>query len=155
MAATRVLDKGQGGMLDANRAQDTAHESPLSGGKILVVDDDDTMRKMATRMLTALGYVSACATNGLEGVRYYAAHRDEVELVLLDMEMPVMNGLECFRQLREINPELKVILLTGSGREGPVQQVLDEGALGLVPKPYEVAQLSEAIEAAFRKRPHA
>lgn len=124
-------------------------------GKILVVDDDDMVRGLATQMLGALGYEVACAVNGQEGVEYYGAHKDEVDLVLLDMKMSVMDGRECFRQLRKIDCGVKVILSTGSAHEGAVQEVLDEGALALLQKPYAMTQLAEALEKALRKRPTA
>ena len=121
-----------------------------SAGKILIIDDDDSLREVTAQMLCALGYEVACAADGREGVEYYGAHKDEVALVLLDMKMPVMDGGECFRHLRKIDPGVKVILATGSALEAAVQQVLDEGALGLLRKPYSMMQLAEALEKALR-----
>jgi CheY-like chemotaxis protein len=136
-----------------NRARKGSQWPSPPVGKILVVDDDEVIHEMVRRMFHALGYEAACAADGREGAEYYREHKDEVGLILLDMQMPVIGGHECFRQLLRIDPGVKVILSTGNTREGAVQQVLDEGALGLLMKPYVVTQLAEVLERALGEPP--
>ena len=138
------------GERDDNKPREELRPSSPVTGIILVVDDDVLVCDTVKGILSALGYEVACAVNGREGAEYYATHKDEVDLVLLDMKMPAMDGRECFRQLRRIDPGVKVIISTGNAREGAVQQTLCEGALGLLPKPYEMMRLAELLERALR-----
>jgi len=118
-------------------------------GRILVVDDEDTVRETVEMMLTMLGYDVATAANGKEAIAYYEKSGAETALVILDMTMPQMNGSECFHRLREIDPEVKVLLSTGHAIEGAAQELLNTGMVGLVQKPYIAPQLAEAVAKAL------
>ncbi len=123
---------------------------PVRGsGRILLVDDDEVVREVAADMLRSLGYRVDIASDGNEAVRYYRQHAGETDLILLDMIMPNMGGSECFAELQKIDPAVRVILLTGYGRDGAAQRVLDRGALGFVQKPYEVTRLSREVARAL------
>ena len=69
--------------------------------------------------------------DGLEAIHYYAKNQDNVDLVILDLTMPNMNGEECFYALKELNPDVKVILSTGFGFNVTVQRLIDDGGGGL------------------------
>jgi signal transduction histidine kinase len=126
------------------------HETPVPGkGRILIVEDEDVIQRMATRMLEHLGYDVVTASDGQEGVEYYEQHGSEIDIVIIDMIMPRMNGRECFRRLREMNPEVKAILSTGYGLDSAVRELLGDGMIGYVQKPYVVGQLSEAVAKAL------
>ena len=114
-------------------------------GRIMIVDDEPLVLKVGGQMLRALGYEVVCAPGGAEAVDMYREDGQHIDLVLLDMMMPGMDGRECFHALREINPDIKVILSTGFGRDGKAQELLDEGIRGFVQKPYRLAHLSVAI----------
>ncbi len=135
--------------------------APLSGplqavprsvgtGRILVVEDEEVIRTMATKMLEGLGYEVVTAADGQEGVEYYEKHQGEIDLVIIDMVMPRMNGRDCFRRLKAMNPAVRAILSTGYGRNGAVQELLGEGIIGYVQKPYVVGQLAEAVAKALK-----
>jgi CheY-like chemotaxis protein len=130
----------------------TPPESELISGQggILVVDDEDLVRNVAARMLSHLGYRVVTAADGTEAVEYYRAYRQEIALVVIDMVMPSMSGRECFRALKEIDPQVKAILSTGYDHNLAVQEILDEGMHGFVQKPYELSQLSQVVAQALR-----
>ena len=114
-------------------------------GRILLVDDEEIMRAVAGEMLEVLGYQVVLCTNGREAVDYYRDHAEEVDLVILDMIMPVMGGYEAFNAMREINPAILAILASGYSYDGTVQAALDAGVRHFIPKPFELANLSEVL----------
>jgi len=141
-------------MAPAPVADEVRHETPIPGeGRILIVEDEDVIQRMATKMLEGLGYDVVTASDGQEGVEYYQAHGDEIDLVVIDMIMPRMNGRDCFRRLREMNPGVKAILSTGYGLDSAVRDMLGDGMIGYVQKPYVVGQLSEAVAEALTAAP--
>jgi len=119
-------------------------------GTILVVDDEEVVRDVAAAMLGQLGYSVLSAIDGHAAVDYYRDHGDEIDLIVLDMVMPKMDGKACLAELMKIDPNVIAILSTGYGRDGLAQSILDKGAVGFVQKPYMMDQLSEAVEKALR-----
>lgn len=124
---------------------------PGRKGRVLVVDDEETVRDVCASMLRAIGYDVITAENGEEGVARYRELWREIDLVILDMIMPRMGGRDCFRKIREINPQVRAILSTGYSLEGAVQEILREGMDGFIQKPYRLEQLSEALSQAMRR----
>ena len=122
---------------------------PRGSGKVLVVDDEDLLRDVASRLLKHLGYEVATAADGIEACDYYESNYKEVDLVIIDMMMPRMAGPECFRKLKLCNPDVRAILSTGYSLNETAQALLDEGMMGFVQKPYMLSQLSEAVSRAL------
>jgi len=119
---------------------------PTSGtGCILVVDDEEGVRGVLREMLGFLGYRVVSMGSGPEAVEYYAGHVHDIDLVILDMSMPGMDGQVCFRALKQIDPQVRTLLSTGHSLDGAIQKVLDDGALGFLQKPYKLSQLSESV----------
>lgn len=116
---------------------------------ILLVDDEEVVRDMCATVLRRLGYTVTCTTNGQEAVDYFEHHSDEVDLAIVDMVMPVMNGHDCFRALRRINPGLRAILSSGYAFNGRASEIVDEGMVGFIQKPYHVSELSIAVARAL------
>jgi PAS domain S-box-containing protein len=125
--------------------------SASGAGRVLVVDDEDGVRQVAADILSSLGYDVTVAADGAAAVERYRELADAIDVVLLDLAMPGMGGRECFRALKAINADVKAILCTGYGFNVAAQQLLDEGMLGIVAKPYEIEQLSDAIAQALRR----
>lgn len=126
-------------------------EPPVHGrGKILVVEDEEVVRKLATDILGWLGYETVTACDGVEAVEYYSGHNDDIDLALIDINMPRMGGRECYQRMKEINPALRAVLSTGYSRDGAAQEILDDGIQGFVQKPFQASQLSEAIALAMK-----
>jgi signal transduction histidine kinase/CheY-like chemotaxis protein len=118
-------------------------------GHILVVDDEEIVRDVTVGFLAALGYEPVFACNGQEAIDYFSKNRDRVDLVLLDMIMPRMNGATCFRALRQIDPHLKILLLSGHVLSEVVYELQAEGAAGFLRKPFTLQLLSRMVAEAL------
>lgn len=118
--------------------------------RILLIEDDAAIRGLLVRMLTAAGHEVAASTNGAEGL---AAWRERgADLVLTDMQMPEMNGIEVILQLRAFAPTVPVIAMSGGDRSRDLDLLGDAqllGAVGLLQKPFTGESLMAAIAAAL------
>jgi PAS domain S-box-containing protein len=114
-------------------------------GTVLLVDDEESIRSVGKRILEQLGYQILLAENGARAVSLYQTQKDLIDLVILDMIMPGMGGGETYRKIRQINPEVKVLLSSGYSIDGEAQKILDEGAQGFIQKPYRIDALSQKI----------
>ena len=116
------------------------------GATILLVDDEDLVRNINERLLKALGYQILTAVDGVEGLARYQEHRSEISLVLLDLTMPRMSGAETFRQLREWNPDLPVIIYSGYVVD-PKEFALANGSMpsAILTKPLMIQALAGKI----------
>jgi PAS domain S-box-containing protein len=114
-------------------------------GRILVVDDEEVVRKLAREMLRRAGYDVVTAAGATEAVTWYRAHPHEIDLVIIDMVMPGEDGQECFKALKTIDPDVRAILSTGYGLDGHAQDTLDAGMVGYVQKPYHMEDLVTAV----------
>ncbi|MFC1555924.1 PAS domain S-box protein [candidate division KSB1 bacterium] len=118
---------------------------------ILVVDDEEYVRSLAAAMLKEIGYTVFLADNGIKAVEIYREKSEEIDLVLLDMIMPIMGGKETNLALKEINPDVKVILSSGYSQDSKATEILNEGAIGFIQKPYRMEKLSNAIAEALKE----
>ena len=126
---------------------------PIKGAaRILVVDDEEMVRELASEMLRELGYKAAICKDGTEAVEYYRTAWKQVDLVILDMVMPKLSGRDTFIAMREINAEIKALLLSGYAINSEAQSILDEGVLGFLQKPFQAAALSEKVAEALSSR---
>lgn len=121
-------------------------EMPVRGsGTILVVDDEEIIRNMLSEILEKLGYKILLAEDGRHGVEVFKKYQDKIDIVVLDMNMPVMGGRETFRKMKAINPDVRALLATGFAMNQSSQDLLDEGFLGYITKPFTINQLSYKI----------
>jgi CheY-like chemotaxis protein len=116
---------------------------------ILLVDDEPMLRSAGKRLISAMGFDVLTAGNGAEAAAAYRLHRDKIALVILDVAMPVMSGVECYNRLREIDPEVCVLIASGYARHGDVDTLLTAGAAGYLGKPYDRRELQNAIRQAL------
>ena len=112
---------------------------------LLVVDDEELIRNLSKTILTALGYKVTTFAQGQDAVDHFREHWRNVDLVILDMIMPKMNGTETYRLLKQIRPDVKVLLSSGYSLNGTAQALLNEGVKGFIQKPFTIAQLSEKL----------
>jgi PAS domain S-box-containing protein len=112
---------------------------------ILVVDDDEEIRDLTELMLTDLGYRINTAANGDEAIEIYKKEHMNIDLVILDMVMPGMTGKETFKKLRNINPDVKALLISGYSRNGKAKEILHEGVKGFIQKPFKLNEVSQLI----------
>jgi CheY-like chemotaxis protein len=139
--------------LPLSHLEAAAHAAPdelVTGeGRVLVVDDEPAVRRVAARMLRRLGYDPEEAPGGADAVARVRAAPGAFALVLLDLDMPGMDGRACLRALREIQPGLPIVLSTGLP-SSELEQLRDAEGVELLPKPYVLAKLSETVAEALR-----
>jgi two-component system, cell cycle sensor histidine kinase and response regulator CckA len=124
--------------------------APLSGhGAILVVDDDDGVRAVARALLQRQGFRVILAANGQEAVAQFAAHRAEVRAVLLDLTMPVMGGEEALRRLRETDPTVRVVLMSGYSDVDVEGTFASAGLSGFLQKPFRADDVYRTLSLAL------
>lgn len=118
---------------------------PHGSETILIVDDHESIWDFLIEALQNLGYSVILAENGLDAVSIYRENPQQIDLVLLDMIMPELNGYEAFKQIREIDPDAKVLLSSGFVGGEEVQELLDNGAKGFLPKPHRIPAIAAEI----------
>ncbi len=119
-------------------------------GRVLVVDDEDMIRSTAEAILEDLGYEVLLAEDGQKALSIFQEQSGIVDLVLLDMLMPVMSGKDCFIALKKFDPEIRVVLSSGFTREDDLLEMKKLGLKGFLRKPYQVADLCQAIHEALK-----
>jgi len=127
-----------------------AEETGPGRGRILVADDEPAVRSLAARMLRRLGYEVATAVDGQQVLDAFAADGQLFDLVILDLDMPRLDGAACFRALRARHPGQRALVSTGYGHPQVIDALLAEGLRGIVPKPYSLEQLAHAVGDALR-----
>lgn len=119
-------------------------------GHVLIVDDEFAARELLKTYLNIFGLRVTVCENGKEAVEFYQKNQDDVDLVSLDLNMPVMNGFECYRQLRQIKPTVKVVVVSGMiVDESVMQELLREGVLAFIPKIFDLMELFERFKSAM------
>jgi PAS domain S-box-containing protein len=137
---------------EQRRDSKISDQLPLAGnGGIMVVDDEDVVCEVMERMLKTLGYRTFVAKNGQEAVKYYNMSKDHIDLVLIDMIMPQMNGRDCFRALKEIDPSVKAVLITGHIPEDMAYDALNDGMKDIIFKPFSKSRLAQVIHDVINK----
>lgn len=114
--------------------------------KILIIEDDETVRVVIRRILESKGYDVVEAEDGRQGLEMY--RKENVDLVLTDIVMPNKEGLETIRELRQVTPDVKIIAMSGGGRNSPYDYLnlaKKFGADRLFEKPFEWDELTQAI----------
>jgi len=111
------------------------------GELVLIVDDEEAVRSVTKRILEASGYRTLVATQGTEAVAYYLEKGYEINVVLTDLHMPDMGGVEAISVLRQINPSLKIIVVTGAGSALGAPTAEEMGVQAYIKKPFDVAHL--------------
>ena len=124
-------------------------EIPRGTETILVVDDEKSVLEMAEKILKKAGYSVLVAEGGKEAVEIFEKHSREINLVVLDMIMPDISAIEVNKSLKEITPDMKVILSSGHMIDGQAREMISDGILGFVQKPYSISELCNAVRNAL------
>jgi len=121
-------------------------EKILKGsGNVLLVDDEEIIRITAKMMLEELNYQVFIARDGREAIDIYLQKHAEIDLVILDMIMPVMNGSEAFIEMQKINPNIKAIAASGFSKDSSMEKMLKNGLKGFIRKPFRMSEFSQII----------
>ncbi len=117
---------------------------------ILFIDDEEMVRELGREILEAYNYTVMVAVNGSEGVRIFREHGDSVDLVVLDMIMPEKGGRQVFSEIRTMKPGVRILLCSGYGQERYFDELLDDGAVGFLQKPFQHSDLLAKVEEALK-----
>ncbi len=112
---------------------------------ILIIDDEDLVIDVTVKMLKKFGYNIKIAKSGMEALSLYGKNSDSIDLIILDMIMPNMSGKDTYKKLKEIDPNVKVLLSSGYSIEGEAASLLEMGCKGFIQKPYNYSLLSKKI----------
>ena len=112
---------------------------------ILVVDDENAIRKTVKTVLEDKGYKVITAENGLQAIEVYKEHIADINFVIIDYQMPIMNGYDCMIELLKINPDLRIILSSGSKEDGDIKNAIALSDAYLR-KPYDIEELFNCIK---------
>lgn len=134
----------------AHGAPDASSRPPMGSewrgsGKVLVIDDEEAVRTVAAGMLHMLGFATDLAPDGATGLELFRRDPSSYQLVLLDLTMPRMDGEETFRHLRHIEPQVRVVLMSGFNRADATSRFTGKGIAGFVQKPFGIENLTTEI----------
>ncbi|HEX5659643.1 MAG TPA: response regulator [Polyangiales bacterium] len=120
-------------------------------GTVLVIDDERAVRSVTAVSLESAGHVVATAASGREGIEIYRARRGEIELVLLDLTMPDMNGEQTLRALQALDARVQVLVMTGYAEDELHEKFQPDELAGFLAKPFARDELFGAVDAALRR----
>ncbi|MCX7045455.1 MAG: PAS domain S-box protein [Candidatus Sumerlaeota bacterium] len=139
--------------ISAIAIQEDKKAAPWKGsGTILIVDDEDSVRTLAKRMVERCGFKVLTAAHGQEALHLYRQHAPDIICVLMDLTMPHMDGEEAFREMRRVRPDVRVVLSSGYNEQEITQRFAGKGLAGFIQKPYQMAALSEILRKALTKQ---
>ena len=111
----------------------------------MLIDDEEIVINISEMMLKRLGYRVLKAHSGYEGLQLFEENKSAIDLIISDFEMPKMNGKEVMDKLREIDPQIKVILSSGALTNADEKNVVNKGFNGFIQKPYNMNTLCEKM----------
>jgi len=135
---------------DANSPEAQKQRKDLTGrGTVLLVEDEEAVRRFAARALESRGYNVLKATTGVEALDVLAAHSDEIDLVISDVMMPEMDGPKLLQQLRKTLPDMKVIFISGYAEEALRRELAEDESFLFLPKPFSLKDLASVVKEAL------
>lgn len=130
---------------------DPEPEIITGSGTILIIDDEELIRITARHQLQEIGYTVLCADNGQTGLQTFQENKGSIDLIILDMIMPVLDGRLTLSKIRDIDPDIPVIISSGFTCEGDLENIKDKKISGFLHKPFRLAKLAETIHNALNK----
>ncbi|NVL91040.1 MAG: PAS domain S-box protein [Desulfobacterales bacterium] len=134
------------------KKEDLSGEALKGTETVLFVDDEDIIIDVAVKMLVAMGYRVLLARNGKEAIEVYKNSKDNIDMVILDMVMPDISGGEVYDLMKEINPDVKVLLSSGYSIDGRATEILERGCDAFIQKPFNIKELSKKIREILEKK---
>jgi DNA-binding NtrC family response regulator len=123
----------------------------IGEGLVMVVDDESIMRKIAINVLQNSGYQVIAVESGEEAVDIFKTRHHEIKLVLLDLLMPIQCGKDTYFKMKAIDPDVKVLLISGAKKDVRIDQLLNSGVIAYIEKPYTFEHLSKMVHKAIYK----
>ncbi len=124
------------------------------GDLILVVDDEVAIREITKTSLEAYNYQVLTASNGVEALKLYVQYQEQIKVVLLDIMMPVMDGIDTIASLQQLNTNVKIIAISGLMSNEKIAEATGHGVEGFLPKPCTAKELLSAIDAVIKPKNH-
>lgn len=116
-----------------------------SGKTVLVIDDQEPVRGIIKMQLTELGFSVLLASGGSEALSLLKSHKDQIDIILLDVIMPEMDGLDVYKKIRKKAGDINTLVMSGFSRKGKATEILNKGAHGFIQKPFRINELEKAI----------
>ena len=172
LASAYGIIKGHGGYIDVNskkgqgstfsiylpasekkaqKSVKTVERLTKGTGTVLLVDDEEVIIEVGKELLETMGYRVLIAKDGEEAIAIYKKHLDDIDIVVLDMVMPNMGGGKAYDRMKEINPDIKVLLSSGFSINGEASEILARGCNGFIQKPFTMKKLSERVRKILEK----
>lgn len=124
-------------------------ESTVRGKKVLVIDDDAAVRAVTVRALNFFGWTTLQAVDGVDGLEKFYANRADIGCVLVDLTMPRLDGPSTVREMQAIDPDTRVILMTGYAEDDARERFEGLRVSAILEKPFDLPKLRAAVEAAL------
>jgi len=115
-------------------------------GKILLVDDEDTVREIASELLESIGIQCITAIDGEDGIRKFEENKDDIELIILDVEMPKKQGNEVFEIIRKSKPDMKILIASGYSKDYLEKNIFERKIEEYIAKPFQLNELSAKLK---------
>jgi CheY-like chemotaxis protein len=113
---------------------------------ILIVEDEPSIQEVTKATLEECNYRILTARDGIEAISLYAEHKHDISLVLMDIMMPSMDGLTAVRTLQKLNPNVKVVAMSGLATNSQLAQAIGTSVKAFLPKPYTTQNLIETVQ---------
>jgi len=121
-------------------------KSHIKPATVLVVDDEYNIRSMMKEIMEMSGLKVFTAGDGRAGVDIYQQHKKEIDLIIMDMVMPIMDGRAAFNEIRKINPKQKIFIISGYSQREDLEDIMENGAVGFLRKPFQVKEIIEKVQ---------
>ncbi len=112
----------------------------------LIVDDEEIIVEIEEFMFQKIGFEIFIAKNSAQACQLYQDEKDNIDLVVLDMIMPDENGANTYKQLKKINPNIKVLVSSGMGKDSAVKEILNDWPNGFLPKPFKFDEFTKSVD---------
>jgi len=150
-SVTVLLPAAEAGA-EAARPEPAVGEPWHGAATVLLVDDEPTVRTVGRMMLERLGMTVLTAADGREAVERFSRQADAIDCVILDLTMPKLGGQEALIELRNIRPDVRVVISSGYTEQDVTSRFADEGIVGFIQKPYTLQSLADVVHRAVGKQ---
>jgi len=120
-------------------------------GTVLIIDDEEIIRQLGSKILERAGYKVIISSSGDEGLELYHQHHEEIDVAILDISMPGLNGIETMLKIKEEFPEARILISTGHSIDSNLAGYIEQGMCDILQKPYRAQQLTAKINDAINK----
>ena len=127
---------------EVEKEKELPEEIVMGNETVLLVDDENMVIEGCRDMLTKMGYNVSIARNGKDAIEIYKGNQDKIDIVIIDMIMPELSGGETYDRLKEMNPDINVLLSSGHSINGQATEILERGCNGFIQKPFNINVLS-------------